>query len=115
MIKKRKKPSGGFREHPENINRAGRKPNSMTFGDYLRSFLESEEGEGKRQIVAQMVDIAIARAKKGQFQFWDALMNRAYGKPAEKIELTPEQPFDPKKLSTEELAALKTLLEKAKP
>ncbi len=113
--KKRKAPAGGFRDHPENINRAGRKPNAMTFGDYLREYLEQEDATGKKQVISQMVDIAVSRAKHGSFQFWDALMNRAYGKPVEHIETTTQQPFDPSKLTDEELAALKALLEKAKP
>lgn len=113
--KKRKAPSNTFRERPQDINRAGRKPNSKTFGDYLREYLEREDEGGKRQVIAEMVDIAVKRAKQGQYQFWDALMNRAYGKVADKIELPNEPAFDPSKLTNEELAQLKTLLEKSKP
>lgn len=113
--KKHPTPKSTFRERPQDINRAGRKPNNQTFGEYLRAFLEQTDENGKRQIIAQMVDVAATKAKHGSFQFWDALMNRAYGKPVEHIETTQQQPFDASKLSDAELAALKALLEKAKP
>lgn len=115
MTPKKKAPPGGFAAHPENINRAGRKPNSKTFGDYLREYMEHEDESGKRQVVAEMVDIAVKRAKQGQFQFWDALTNRAYGKVPDKVETSQEPSLDLSKLSAQELALLKKLMEKAKP
>jgi hypothetical protein len=63
----------------------------------------------------EMVDMAISRAKKGSWQFWDALMSRAYGKVPDKIEMQTEEKPDLSKLTDEEIETLMSLLAKAKP
>lgn len=63
----------------------------------------------------EMVDMAMARAKKGSWQFWDALMNRAYGKVPDKVEMQTEEKPDLSKLTDEEIETLMALLAKAKP
>jgi hypothetical protein len=114
-VTKRKAPPNTFRERPQDINRKGRPRVGLTFAERVRAVLEEETEDGKKTLIEQMVDIAIKRAKSGSFQFYDALIARAYGKVPDKVEVAQEQPFDPSKLNDAELDLLKQLLEKAKP
>lgn len=104
-----------FKKGDPNINRKGRTPLGTTLAEYLRKIIE-ETDDGKKQSIAdEMMMIAIAKAKKGQFQFWDAIVNRAYGKVPDKVEMTTEEKPDLTQLTDEELETWKRLLEKAKP
>lgn len=62
----------------------------------------------------ELVDVALAHARKGSFSYWESLMNRAYGKVPDKIEMTPEEKPDLSKLTDAEIKILTALLEKAK-
>lgn len=97
------------------INRKGRTPKGTTFGEYVRLFLEEDDDGKKKSIIEEMTMVAATRAKKGSFQFWDALVNRAYGKVAEKVEINPEQKPDLSKLTDKEIKQWMQLLEKSKP
>lgn len=110
-----KKPKTGFRDHPENINRKGRPPLGTTFSEYVRNFIEETDEGRRKSIVAEMLEIATKKARRGHFQFWDAIANRAYGKVVEKIELPQAPKVNLSRLSDQELATLRQLLEKAKP
>lgn len=72
------------------------------------------EDENKGTIVAEMMEIAVKKARQGQFQFWDALVNRAYGKVPDKVEMNTQEKPDLSKLTKEELETWMQLLAKAK-
>lgn len=104
-----------FKKGDPRINRKGRTPLGTTLAEYLRKIIE-ETDDGKKQSIAdEMMMMAIARAKKGQFQYWDAIMNRAYGKVPDKVEMQTEEKPDLSKLTKEELETWMQLLAKAKP
>lgn len=114
-MKNKKMPVGKpFTKNDPRINRKGRKPLNQTFGEYIREFLEAENGR-KKSVVVEMTEVAIKLAKKGNYQFWDALTNRAYGKVPDVIETNPQEKPDLSKLTSEELEIWMQLLEKSKP
>jgi hypothetical protein len=97
-------------------NLKGRPKVGMTVGERIRDAMNEpargQEGYTKFDL---MVDDAISRAHHGSYQFWDALMARAYGKVPDKIEMQSEEKPDLSKLTNDEIATLMALLEKAKP
>lgn len=99
-----------------NRNYNGRPKLGMTVGERIRDAMNEPavglEGYTKFD---EMVDMAMSRAKKGSFGFWIALLERAYGKVPDKIEMTNEEKPDLSKLTDEEIATLMALLAKAKP
>lgn len=105
-------PSKPFTKGDPRINRKGRPKLNQTFAEYVRNFMEAED-EARGTIVAEMMAIAVKRAKMGQFQFWDALVNRAYGKVPDQVEINPQEKPDLSKLSKEELETWMQLLRKA--
>ncbi len=109
-----KPPSKPFVKGDPRINRKGRPKVGETFAEYVRDFMEAEH-EGKGTIVAEMMAIAVSRAKRGQFQFWEQLVNRAYGKVPDKVEMNTQEKPDLSKLTDEELQIWMRLLEKSKP
>lgn len=110
-----KPPSKPFVKGDPRINRKGRTPYGTTLAEYLRKIIE-ETDEGKKQSIAdEMMMIAIQRAKRGSFQFWEAIMNRAYGKVPDKVEMNTEEKPDLSKLTKEEIETWMRLLNKAKP
>ena len=111
MEEKRK---GQFAKGDKRINRKGRPHKGLTFAEWVRDALESPDEKSGRRKVDDLIDEAMKRALKGQFQFWDALTARGYGKVPEKVEMTTEQKVDLSKLTTEEIEMLKKLMEKAK-
>jgi hypothetical protein len=104
----------GFGLHPENINRKGRTPKGTTFAEYVRNFIEEDDEGKKKSIIEEMMKIAVSRAKHGSFQFWDALVNRAYGKVPDKVEIDSQEKPDLSKLTEDELKTWMQLLNKAK-
>lgn len=111
---KEKLPPKPFVKGDPRINRKGRPKLSQTFGEYVRNFMEAEDN-AKGTIVSEMMEIAVKKARQGQFQFWEALVNRAYGKVPDKIEMQSEEKPDLSKLTNEEIEIWKQLLEKSKP
>lgn len=85
-----------------------------SFAEYVRAFMEAED-ESKGTIVAEMMEIAVKKARQGQFQFWEQLVNRAYGKVPDKVEMQTQEKPDLSKLTDEELKIWMQLLEKSKP
>ncbi len=85
-----------------------------SFAEYVRAFMEAED-ETKGTIVAEMMEIAVKKARQGQFQFWESLVNRAYGKVPDKVEMQTQEKPDLSKLTNEELKIWMQLLEKSKP
>ena len=113
-MSKGKTPSKPFVKGDPRINRKGRTPLGTTLAEYLRAIIE-ETDDGKKQSVAdRMIEIAIKKANQGQFQFWDAILNRAYGKVPDKVEINKEEKPDLSKLTKEELIEWSRLLEKSK-
>jgi len=84
-----------------------------SFAEYVRAFMEAED-EAKGTIVAEMMEIAVKKAKQGQFQYWEALVNRAYGKVPDKVEMNTQEKPDLSKLTKEELETWMQLLQKTK-
>jgi len=109
-----KKPPRPFVKGDPRINRKGRTPLGTTLAEYLRKIIE-ETDDGKKQSIAdQMMFVAITKAKQGQFQFWNAIVDRAYGKVPDKVEINPEEKPDLSKLTKDELETWMQLLNKAK-
>ena len=103
-----------FKKGDPRINRKGRTPLGTTLAEYLRKIIE-ETDDGKKQSIAdEMMMMAIARAKRGQFQYWDAIMNRAYGKVPDKVEMNTQEKPDLSKLTKEELETWMQLIQKTK-
>lgn len=111
---KGKPPPKPFVKGDPRINRKGRPKVGQTFAEYVRNFMEAGGDEDKNTIIAEMMQIAIKKAKQGQFQFWDAMINRAYGKVPDVVELNPEEKPDLSLLSKEDLETWMRLLQKAK-
>jgi len=99
-----------------NRNMKGRPKLGLTTAERIRDALNEpargQEGYTKFDL---MVDDAISRAHHGSYQFWDALMNRAFGKVPDKVEMQNEEKPDLSKLTDEEIKVLMALLAKAKP
>lgn len=104
-----------FKKGDPRINRKGRPIAGKSFAEYIRAALEETDEGKKKSAIEEMVDEAIKRAKKGQFQFWEALTNRGYGKVPDKVEMTSQEKPDLSKLTDEEIETWKRLLEKSKP
>lgn len=103
-----------FKKGDPRINRQGRPKKGETFAEYVRNFMEMPDPNTKETIVAEMMQIALSRAKRGSFQFWEQLVNRAYGKVPDKVEVNQDDPIDLSQLDKEDLETWKRLLEKAK-
>jgi len=103
-----------FKKGDPRINRKGRTPLGTTLAEYLRKIIEETDGGKKQSIADEMMMVAITKAKKGQFQFWDAIMNRAYGKVPDKVEMNTQEKPDLSKLTKEELETWMQLLQKTK-
>lgn len=110
-----RKPAKPFVKGDPRINRAGRKPLTKTFGEYVRNVIEETDDDKKDSLVKEMLAVAISRAKRGQFQFFDAIINRAYGKVPDKVENVTPHKFDLSQLTKEELEDWKRLLTKVQP
>lgn len=94
----------------------GRRKLGQTMAERIRDAMnEPAKGDEGYTKFDELVDIALAHARKGSFSYWESLMNRAYGKVPDKIEMANEDKPDLSLLTKEELDALTVLLEKAKP
>lgn len=99
-----------------NRNIKGRPKVGLTVGERIRDAMnEPAKGLEGYTKFDEMVDMAMSRAKKGSFGFWESLMARAYGKIPDKIEMTTEEKPDLSKLTDEEIKMFMALLAKAKP
>ena len=110
-----KKPPRPFVKGDPRINRKGRTPTGTTFAEYIRAFVEETDGGKKQSLIDEMMVVAVKRAQMGQYQFWDAIVNRAYGKVPDKIEVNEQAKPDLSKLTNEEIAEWQRLLMKSKP
>ena len=108
-------PAKPFVKGDPRINRAGRPKVGQTFAEYVRNFIETPPDDPKRRaIIETMMMVAAKKANQGQYQFWEAIMNRAYGKVPDKVEMTQEEKPDLSKLTEDEIKTWMQLLEKAK-
>lgn len=99
-----------------NRNNKGRPKVGLTVAERIRDAMnEPARGQDGYTKFDEMVDMAMSRAKKGSFGFWESLMARAYGKVPDKIEMQSEEKPDLSKLTDEEIQTLMSLLAKAKP
>jgi hypothetical protein len=97
-----------------NRNYNGRPKLGMTVGERIRDAMnEPAKGQEGYTKFDEMVDMAMSRAKKGSFGFWNALLERAYGKVPDKVEMTSEEKPDLSLLTNEELELYAALLKKA--
>ena len=112
---KGKPPPKPFVKGDPRINRKGRPLKGLTFAEWVRDAMEAPNPETGRRKVDMLIDEAMRRALKGNFQFWDAIVARGYGKVADKIEINPEEKPDLSKLTNDEIETWMRLLQKAKP
>ena len=71
-----------FANRPQDINKKGR-PKGRSIQDHLRKILEDEvTGE---KLCDALVKSAIDRALKGDFRFWQEIINRIVGKVPNRI------------------------------
>lgn len=110
----KKLPAKPFVKGDPRINRKGRPLKGLTFAEWVRDAMESPNPTTGRRKVDMLIDEAMRRALKGNFQFWDALVARGYGKVADKVEVSQTEKPDLSKLSEDELKTWMQLLEKAK-
>ena len=71
-----------FDKHPENRNLKGR-PKGRSLQDHLRKLFDDEEN-GER-LADALVKSAVDRALKGDFRFWQEIINRIDGKVPNRI------------------------------
>ena len=75
--------SYSFAHRPEAANRKGR-PKGRSLQDNLRAMLDDKEtGEG---LADALVRAAVDRALKGDFRFWQEIINRIDGKVPQQID-----------------------------
>lgn len=113
--KKGKPPAKPFVKGDTRINRNGRPRLGLSFAEWVRDAMEAPNPTNGRRKVDMLIDEAMRRALKGNFQFWDALVARGYGKVADKIEMQTEEKLDLSKLTKEEIETWMRLLQKSKP
>ena len=99
-----------------NRNMKGRPKLGLTIAERIRDAMaEGAKGQEGYTREDAMVDVAIQRGLKGDFRYWEYIMNRAHGKIPDKIEMSRETKPDLSKLTDAEIKTLMALLEKAKP
>ena len=89
-------PGGGFKDHPENINRKGRPKKGETFTDIILTELSKENVTVKTDTGVEMISAKDAVARKlialavqeGNFHAIKYLMDRIDGSPRQMISLT---------------------------
>ena len=81
-------PDGGFRDHPERINKNGRPPKLPELDKLLADVL-GEEKDGIEAAKAILMALR-AKATKGDVRAAELILNRAYGKPKEHIDVKAE-------------------------
>jgi hypothetical protein len=82
----------GFHTNPERINRKGR-PRKLPELDQL--LIELLGGTGERSRMRQVLETIINEAVGGNLRAAEMLLNRAYGKPKENIDIISNQPIAP--------------------
>ena len=104
-----------FKKGDPRINRKGRPKVGLTVAERIRDAMNEPVKEGDPYTkFDQLIDEAMKRAKNGQFQFFQALMARAYGNVPDQVQMLVEKPPDLSKLSNHEVETLLNLMEKAK-
>jgi hypothetical protein len=97
-----------------NRNMKGRPKLGLTIAERIRDAMaEGAKGQEGYTREDAMIDVAIQRGLKGDFRYWEYIMNRAHGKIPDKLEMSSEEKPDLSKLTNEELAQYTDLLKKA--
>ena len=105
-------PGGFVKGFDPRRNRKGRAKVGETFAEKVRDALAEEIRPGYSKLDA-LIDEALERAKAGDYQFFDSLMSRAFGKVPDRVEQVADAGLDLSRLTDEELAELTFLQEKA--
>lgn len=112
-----------FKPGDERAKKGGRPKGSRNMQDILIELFGKEvfsrdpiTGEDRNITVKERLALSlIGKAMKGDVPAFKELMDRAEGKVTDKVDVTTSaaDPFDPTKLTTEELKTLETLLAKS--
>lgn len=110
-----KPPSKPFVKGDPRINRKGRAKVGETLAEKVRDAMNEKVADGQEYTkLDQMIDDAMAQARKGKFQYLEALWARGFGKVPDKIEINKDDDIDLSNLTKEEIEQWKLLLLKAK-
>lgn len=109
----RKSTNGNFKKgFDPRRNLKGRAKVGLTLAEKIRDAL-NEKANGDYSKLDALIDTAWEQAISGNFQMLNWLSDHGYGRVPEKLEVTKEEKLDLSKLSNEELAVFKKLMEKA--
>jgi len=83
----------GFGNHPENINKNGKPPGTLSFSTKWKKFIEHIAEQNKTtvdKVDQELLDVAYKQMKSGSFQYWKDIQDRVYGQAKGNLDVTSE-------------------------
>lgn len=74
------------------LNPKGRPKDGESLSSLVRMGLDKEIEPGKT-VLDELFEIAIKKAKQGDFHYFEWIFNRAYGKALDRLEVSTKEPF----------------------